>query len=136
MTAYAPFTFEQKRLRRDAVEQLERCEEAWERWRGRPLASYPRHRERAHEEGLEREERLAVFTLTATNRGTPLDAPWPTEARERVRACVRLVRSYRQRNDADNANFFLGRLQKSLNFYRHAIKRARQDMAATLQAAE
>ena len=135
---YPPFAPAEKQLRRDALAQLERCEEAWERWRGRPLAAYPRMRERAHEEGLEREERLAVFALTATGRGSPLDTPWPAEARERVRACLRLVRAYRQRHDVDNVRFYLGRLEKSLDFYRRAVAGSRQEMAAKtdLQAAE
>ena len=135
---YPPFALADKRLRQDALAQLERCEEAWESWRGRPLAAYPRMRERAQEEGLEREERLAVFALTATSRGSPLDAPWPTEARERVRACLRLLRAYRQRHDMDNARFYLGRLEKSLAFYRRAIAHSRQEVAAKtdLQAAE
>ena len=135
---YPPFAPAEKQLRRDALAQLERCEEAWERWRGRPLAAYPRMRERAHEEGLEREERLAIFALTATGRGSPLDTPWPAEARERVRACLRLLRAYRQRHDIDNVRFYLGRLEKSLAFYRRAVARSRQEMAAKtdLQAAE
>lgn len=135
---YPPFAPAEKQLRRDALAQLECCEEAWERWRGRPLAAYPRMQERAHEEGLEREERLAVFVLTATGRGSPLDTPWPAEARERVRACLRLVRAYRQRHDVDNVRFYLGRLEKSLDFYRRAVARSRQEMAAKtgLQAAE
>ena len=140
---YPPFAPAEKQLRRDALAQLERCEEAWERWRGRPLAAYPRMRERAHEEGLEREERLSVFVLAATGRGSPLDTPWPTEARERVRACLRLVRAYRQRGDADNVRFYLSRLQRSLTFYRRAITRSRQEMETSaagagpkLQAAE
>ena len=135
MTALPAFPPETRQIRRDALALLERCEEAWERWRGRPLAAYPRHRERAHEEGLEREERLAVHALNTTNRGTPLDAPWPTEARERVRACVRLVRSYRQRDDADNVKFYLGRLEKARDFYRRAIASARTE-ASVQQAAE
>ena len=135
---YPPFAPAEKQLRRDALAQLERCEEAWERWRGRPLAAYPRMRERAHEEGLEREERLAVFALTATGRGSPLDTPWPAEARERVRACLRLMRAYRQRHDVDNVRFYLGRLEKSLDFDRRAVARSRQEIAAKtdLQAAE
>ena len=129
---YPPFAPAEKQLRRDALAQLERCEDAWERWRGRPLAAYPRMRERAHEEGL------AVFALTAPGRGSPLDTPWPAEARERVRACLRLVRAYRQRHDTDNVRFYLGRLEKSLAFYRRAVARSRQEMAAKadLQAAE
>ena len=123
---FPSFSFDEKCLRRDAVEQMDRCDEAWERWRSRPLGCYPREAEQAHEGGIQREERLAKYALDRTNRGTPLDSPWPCQARERVRSAIRMVRAHRQRGDEDNARFYLARLQKHLQFYRCAVARCRQ----------
>ena len=53
-----------------------------------------------------------------------------------MRACLRLVRAYRQRGDADNVRFYLSRLQKSLTFYRRAIARSRQEIETNTASGE
>lgn len=137
MTALPAFTWEEKRLRKAALEFIGRLEEERGRFESRPLGSSTDGAARRWEQRLDDETLLAEHALHSTNRGTPLDAPWPAEARERVRSCVRLVRAYRQRQDADNERFYLDRLKKARRFYRGSIAHARREMATTtLQAAE
>ena len=137
---YAPFTFEQKQLRRDALAELEEIEDRRDEWARRPLGGYTPSDERRFENRLTRRKRLAEYVLADTAR-CYMDELNVCVWREKVRECLRMARAYEQDHDAERRRKMAPYYhQRALRFrvgYRRAIASARQEMSAPLkQAAE
>lgn len=146
MTAYAPFPYQTKQLRRAAIAELEAIEDRRDEWANRPLGTYTPTDECAVEDRFTRREMLATHALESTARGY-MDDPNVCRWRAMVREQVRMARLYGDsaklppsatRTEGERrrtmAAYYHGRVSRWLAGYRRAIADARP--ATSLQAAE